>query len=74
VLPESPPTLTQVFALAAALCARLDEPFPETRADASELIQRLRVATTPKRSEAWQERERADGLEELERPLLQTNA
>ena len=36
------PTVPQVYALAAALCARVDEPFPETRAGASELIERLR--------------------------------
>ena len=38
---QQPPTVTQVYALAAALCAQLDEPYPETRADASALIQRL---------------------------------
>ena len=37
-----PPTVRQVYALAAALCERMGEEFPETRDDASELIERLR--------------------------------
>ena len=37
-----PPTVRQVYALAAALCERTGEEFPETREDASELIERLR--------------------------------
>ena len=36
------PTVRQVYALAAALCERMGEEFPETRDDASELIERLR--------------------------------
>jgi hypothetical protein len=36
------PTARQVYALAAALCALCDERFPETRDEASELIERLR--------------------------------
>jgi hypothetical protein len=36
------PTVRQVYALAAALCALCDERFPETRDEASELIERLR--------------------------------
>ena len=39
---ERRPTVPQVYALAAALCERAGEGFPETRADASELIERLR--------------------------------
>lgn len=39
---ERRPTVPQVYALAAALCARVDERFPETRAEASALIERLR--------------------------------
>ena len=39
---ERRPTVPQVYALAAALCERAGERFPETRADASELIERLR--------------------------------
>jgi len=37
------PTVRQVYALAAALCERMGEEFPETRGDASELIERLRI-------------------------------
>jgi len=37
------PTIRQVYALAAALCERAGEDFPETRDDASELIERLRI-------------------------------
>jgi hypothetical protein len=37
------PTVRQVYALAAALCERAGEEFPETREDASELIERLRI-------------------------------
>jgi hypothetical protein len=39
---DRPPTIRQVYALAAALCERLGEPFPERRADASSLIERVR--------------------------------
>jgi hypothetical protein len=37
------PTVRQVYALAAALCERVGEAFPETRATASETIERLRL-------------------------------
>jgi hypothetical protein len=37
------PTVRQVYAVAAALCERAGEEFPETREDASELIERLRI-------------------------------
>ncbi len=37
------PTVRQIYALAAALCERNGEEFPETVADASELIERLRI-------------------------------
>ena len=37
------PTVRQIYALAAALCERAGEEFPETRGDASELIERLRI-------------------------------
>jgi hypothetical protein len=37
------PTVRQVYALAAALAARLGEEFPATAAEASELIERLRI-------------------------------
>ncbi len=39
------PTVRQLIALAAVLCERADEPFPETRFAASELIERLRLET-----------------------------
>jgi hypothetical protein len=39
----SKPSIRQVYALAAALCERAGEPFPETRDEASELIERLRT-------------------------------
>lgn len=37
------PTVRQIYALAAVLCAGSGEEFPETRRAASELIERLRV-------------------------------
>jgi hypothetical protein len=37
------PTVRQVYALAAALCARAGLGFPETREAASELIERVRL-------------------------------
>ena len=37
------PTVRQVYALASALCERAGEGFPETREEASELIERLRI-------------------------------
>ena len=40
---ERKPTVRQVYALAAALADRLGEEFPATAADASALIERLRV-------------------------------
>jgi hypothetical protein len=40
---EGKPTVRQVYALAAALCERAGEEFPETRDAASELIERLRT-------------------------------
>jgi hypothetical protein len=65
---ERRPTVPQVYALAGALCARADERFPETRAEASELIERLRreighpapaLEDSPGRSR--HERDRKDG-------------
>lgn len=40
---DARPTVRQVYALAAALCERADEAFPETFDQASELIERLRL-------------------------------
>jgi hypothetical protein len=37
------PTVRQIYALAAALCERIGEEFPETREQASETIERLRI-------------------------------
>jgi len=37
------PTIRQIYALAAALCAKVDEPWPETFDNASELIERVRT-------------------------------
>ena len=37
------PTVRQVYALASVLCERAGEGFPETREEASELIERLRI-------------------------------
>jgi hypothetical protein len=37
------PTVRQIYALAAALCEKAGEEFPETREAASELIERLRI-------------------------------
>jgi hypothetical protein len=39
----TPPTVRQVYALAAALCERMGEEFPRTRETASETIERLRI-------------------------------
>jgi hypothetical protein len=38
-----PPTVRQIYALAAALCERSGEEFPTSREFASETIERLRV-------------------------------
>jgi hypothetical protein len=40
---EPKPSVRQVYALAAALCERLGEEFPSSRAAASETIERLRL-------------------------------
>ena len=39
----APPTVRQIYALAAALCERSGEEFPATREVASEAIERLRA-------------------------------
>jgi hypothetical protein len=41
--PNGKPTVRQIYALAAALCERAGEEFPESRDAASELIERLRI-------------------------------
>ena len=40
---QGPPTARQVYALAAALCEKSDEPFPETLGEAAEQLERLRT-------------------------------
>jgi hypothetical protein len=42
------PTVRQVYALAAELCERMGEEFPESRGDASALIERLRIENGPR--------------------------
>jgi hypothetical protein len=39
---ERRPTVKQVYAIAATLCERAGEPFPQTVGEASALIERLR--------------------------------
>jgi hypothetical protein len=41
--PNGKPTVRQIYALAAALCERAGEEFPESRDAASELIERVRI-------------------------------
>jgi hypothetical protein len=41
---QAPPTVRQIYALAAVLCVRYGQDFPETRSEASRLIERLRFA------------------------------
>ena len=65
------PTVRQVYALAAALCERAGEEFPETFEAASELIERVRVENghpaprledVPLRPRRWRRRRgRVDG-------------
>jgi hypothetical protein len=40
---DAPPTPRQIYALAAALCEKGGERFPESRGEASSLIERLRI-------------------------------
>ena len=39
---DAPPTVRQVYALAAVLCQMVDEEFPKDREAASQLIERFR--------------------------------
>ncbi len=41
--PGRKPTVKQIYAVAAELCERAGEQFPETVSEASELIERLRI-------------------------------
>src|SRR5689334_6967959 len=43
--PDPQPTIRQIYALAAVLCERSGEEWPESRRAASELIERLRLET-----------------------------
>jgi hypothetical protein len=72
------PTVRQVYALAASLCERAGESFPETRAEASALIERLRVESghpAPRledvrlrpRRQRWRGRGGADRLDDERR-------
>jgi hypothetical protein len=70
---DGKPTVRQVYALAAALCERAGEEFPDSSASASELIERLRVETghpqprledvpfRPRRRRGWRRRGGSDG-------------
>ena len=70
---DAKPTVRQVYALAAALCERLGEEFPESWEAASELIERLRLETghpqprledvplRPRRRRGWGRRGGIDG-------------
>ncbi len=70
---DAKPTVRQVYALAAALCERLGEEFPESSEAASELIERLRlenghpqprledVPFRPRRRRGWGRRGGPDG-------------
>ena len=40
---EAPPTARQIYALAAVLCEQAGESFPETRGEASSVIERVRL-------------------------------
>jgi len=42
VKPDAPPTVRQIYALAAVLCQMCDEEFPKGRETASALIERFR--------------------------------
>ena len=70
---DAKPTVRQVYALAAALCERVGEEFPESSEAASELIERLRVENghpqprledvpfRPRRRRGWGRRGGPDG-------------
>ncbi len=53
---DARPTVRQVYAITRAMLDAIGEPFPETRADASRLIDRLRAhapAQTDAQDEPW---------------------
>jgi hypothetical protein len=74
------PTVRQIYALAAALCERLGEGFPETRAAASETIERLRIENghpaprledTPLRRRRTGQRRRDRGASDVAQKLVE---
>jgi hypothetical protein len=69
------PTVRQVYALAAALCERAGEAFPETRAEASDAIERLRLESghpAPRLSDVpLRPRRRMGGRRRRRVPLLE---
>ena len=69
------PTVREIYALCAALCEHAGEEFPETREDASELIERVReeighprprLEDTPRR---WRRRRRHASDDQLAREV-----
>ena len=65
---DGKPTVRQVYALAAALCERAGEEFPESGEAASELIERLRVENghpAPRLEDVPRRRRRRRGRGEL---------
>jgi hypothetical protein len=62
----APPTVRQVYALAAALCERAGEEFPQTRENASETIERLRTENghpSPRLDDTAPRRRRESGVD-----------
>jgi hypothetical protein len=62
--PDPQPTIRQIYALAAVLCERAAEEWPETRRAASGLIERLRIETghpAPRLDRALRPRARRGG-------------
>jgi hypothetical protein len=68
----SPPTVRQIYALAAALCERTGEEFPATRELASEAIERIRAENghpAPRLPEAAPLRRAGRGTRKLARAI-----
>jgi hypothetical protein len=70
-MPRRGPTVRQVYAIAAALCAKLDEPWPETFDEASQLIGRIRteIGHAQPRLEECASRRRPKWARRLDREL-----
>ena len=60
MLPNAPPTVRQIYALAAVLCELCDEEFPKDREAASALIERFRRELGHPRPRLEDVRERRD--------------